>query len=355
MASVSELTLTLTPRARLDLIDIPGLIAERYGDILAGYPKAVYYSYHTTAGYLDQKLCARLNYSSESMQDFVGYYRGFFPPGADYHHDNLELRSELTPEQRLQEPRNADAHLTFIGSGLANLATYPNRPQVPVYFIDLDGVNGQEKRRRKTTVIGYNREELVHRTDVAIPVSRHAIDSVNLREKSLGLFDQLRNELEKLGLERGRIDITLADQEWNAGLTVNEYETMLMKHDMVEVLSNPLGFVAEKGKHALLDPRSVPSKIKGYARYDLVQFINEFLDSAGISGSFFENVIHRLMAFPASRRLRMKRSVSLLILNQRGSSCGSIVEGTYQSPILIQWKASRSRSRLLNVDFVQFC
>ena len=61
MASVSALTLTLKPRARLDLIDIPGLIAERYGDIFTGYTRAAYYSYHTTAGYLDQKLCARLN------------------------------------------------------------------------------------------------------------------------------------------------------------------------------------------------------------------------------------------------------------------------------------------------------
>lgn len=354
MTSVSELTLNLTPQARLDLIDIPGLITERYGDVLFGYPNAAYYSYHTTAGYLDQQLCAQLNHNCASLQDFVGYYQGLFPPDADYHHDQLDLRSELTPEQKLHEPRNADAHLTFISSGLANLATYPNSPGVPVYFIDLDGINGKQRRQRRTTVIGYNREELVDRARVSIPVSRHAIDSVNLQDKAVGLFDQLRVKAQSLGIGRGRIDISLDTQERNAGLTVNEYETMLMKHDMVEVLRNPLRFMAERGKHALLDLRSVPSKVKGYARYDLVQFINEFIDSSGLSGSIVESLIHRFMAYPASRRLRMKRSVSLLVLDQEGSGRGDIVEGTYQSPILIQWKASRSRSRVLKVDFIQF-
>ncbi len=354
MTSVSELTLNFTPRARLDLIDIPSLITERYGDALSGYPKAAYYSYHTTAGYLDQKLCAQLGYNCDSLQDFVGYYQGLFPPNADYHHDQLDLRSELTAEQKLHEPRNADAHLTFISSGLVNLATYPNAPDVPVYFIDLDGINGQKKRQRRTTVIGYNREELVDRTSVSVPVSRHAIDSVNLQDKTLGLFDSLRTRVQELGINRGRIDISLAAQERHAGLTVNEYETMLMKHDMVEVLRNPLRFMAERGKHALLDLRSVPSKVKGYARYDLVQLINEFIDSAGLSGSVFENLIHRFMAFPASRRLRMKRSVSLLVLDQDGSGRGHIVEGTYQSPILIQWKASKSQHRVLKADFIQF-
>jgi hypothetical protein len=129
---------------------------------------------------------------------------------------------------------------------------------------------------------------------------------------------------------------------------------MLMKHDMVEVLRNPLRFMAERGKHALLDLRSIPSKVKGYARYDLVRFINEFIDSAGLSDSMLENLIHRFMAFPASRRLCMKRSVSLLVLDQDGSGRGDIVEGTYQSPILIQWKSPKSQSRVLKVDFIQF-
>ena len=354
MTSVSELTLSLTPRSRLDLIDIPSLIEERYGDVLSGYPKATYYSYHTTAGYLDQNLCAQLNYNCDSLQDFVGYYQGLFPPNADYHHDQLDLRSELTAQQKLEEPRNADAHLTFISSGLANLATYPNAPDVPVYFIDLDGINGKKKRLRRTTVIGYNREELVDRTSISVPVSKHAIDSVNLRDKALDLSNQLRTRVKRLGINRGRIDISLDSQERHASLTVNEYETMLMKHDMVEVLRNPLRFMAERGKHALLDLRSIPSKVKGYARYDLVQFINEFIDFAGLSDSILENLIHRFMAFPASRRLRMKRSVSLLVLDQDGSGRGNIVEGTYQSPILIQWKSSKSQSRLLKVDFIQF-
>ena len=56
----------------------------------------------------------------------------------------------------------------------------------------------------------------------------------------------------------GRIDISLAPNEHHAGLTVNEYETLLMKHDLAEVLRNPLRFMAEKGKHMPSQPQGHP-------------------------------------------------------------------------------------------------
>ena len=40
---------------------------------------------------------------------------------------------------------------------------------------------------------------------------------------------------------------------------------------------------------------------------------------------------------PAARFLRMKRAVSLLVSDRQSPGAGAIVEGTYQSPILVQW------------------
>jgi hypothetical protein len=55
-----ELSLSIRPQARLDLIDVSRTIREEYGDLLDRYSRALYCSYHTTAGYFDQQLVARL-------------------------------------------------------------------------------------------------------------------------------------------------------------------------------------------------------------------------------------------------------------------------------------------------------
>src|SRR3712207_9360267 len=52
-------------------------------------------------------------------------------------------------------------------------------------------------------------------------------------------------------LTKGRLRIALAPGERHAGLTVNEYETLLMRHDLSEVLRDPLRFMAEKAGHTL--------------------------------------------------------------------------------------------------------
>jgi hypothetical protein len=264
----------------------------------------------------------------------------------------MHLRTELSRQERLVEPKNADAHLTFIGSGLVNCVTYENRPGVPVHFIDLDGVNGSRFRTRRTTLVGFDREIPVGESALIIPVSQHPIDSVNLQDRRLGLFDEFHHQLKRHGMARGRIELSLEDTERGAGLTVNEYETLLMKRDLADVLRNPFRFMAERGKHMLLNPRAIPSKAKGYARYDLVQVINEFLDTMGLSESMLERIIQRFMAVPASRRLRMKRSVSLLVLGPAEGGVGKIVEGKYQRPILIQWKKAMNQQRHVRASFV---
>ena len=53
-------------------------------------------------------------------------------------------------------------------------------------------------------------------------------------------------------------------------MTINEYETLLMQHDLAEVLRNPLKFAAQKARHAWSDPLAVPVKAMEYAKYDLV-------------------------------------------------------------------------------------
>ena len=127
-----------------------------------------------------------------------------------------------------------------------------------------------------------------------------------------------------------------------------------MKHDLAEVLRNPLRFMAEKGKHMLRDPRAIPVKAKDYAKYDMVQVVNEFLDALGLSESLLERIINKFQSVPAARFLGVKRSLSLLVSQQGHEGRGSIVQGDYQSPILVQWKKAAAQTRRLKVAFVRF-
>ena len=80
------------------------------------------------------------------------------------------------------------------------------------------------------------------------------------------------------GVTKGRLRITLAPGERHAGLTVNEYETLLMRHDLSDVLRDPLRFMAEKAGHILGNPRAIPAKTLDYAKYDLVRVFNRLLE-----------------------------------------------------------------------------
>ena len=53
-----EVSLEVNPAARLDVIDV-GQEVRDHGDILQPFPRALYCSFHTTAGYLDQGLATR--------------------------------------------------------------------------------------------------------------------------------------------------------------------------------------------------------------------------------------------------------------------------------------------------------
>jgi thiamine phosphate synthase YjbQ (UPF0047 family) len=329
------------------MVDLRGLVSAKLGAALAAYPYCLYWSSHTTAGFLDRSVASRL-LQRPGVAAYIDAFRAIFPEGADYEHNRLDRRVELAPEQREVEPKNADSHLAFIAAGLRTCVTYANKPNEPVCFVDLDGMNAGRPRCRHTRMIGFHHEDVVARCQIQVPVSIHPIDSINLKDPRLGVGEELAEFVRSHGVPKGRLRLALHAGERHAGLTVNEYETLLMRHDLPEVLRDPLRFAIEKGRHAIADPRAVPAKTMGYAKYDLVRVMNQVVERLGLSESLVERLLARTLAVPANRFLRMKRSVNLLVSDD-GEGKGSLVEGTYQSTILVQWHRAPSQSRVIDV------
>jgi thiamine phosphate synthase YjbQ (UPF0047 family) len=349
-----ELALEVTPRARLDVIDVRAQASRTFGDALDGYRCCLYASRHTTAGFLPQSLAVRLTARPDAIRPYLDLFRTVFPEGAGYRHDQLDLRHELAPEQKATEPTNADSHLAFIGGGLHACVSYDTRRPGPVYLVDLDGTHEGVPRRRVTTLVGYNREEEVARATIEVPVSAHPIDAVNLKASQFGLYPKMAEFIRSHGVTKGRVRIELASGEQFASLTVNEYETLLMQHDLADVLRNPLRFAAEKARHAWNDPRAVPAKALGYAKYDLVRAVNRLMDAVGLRASRIERILARTLEVPASRFMRMRRSVDLLVSDAQTPGCGAVTEGTYQTPILVQWRPAGGAVRRLEVSLTRF-
>ncbi|HJN45819.1 MAG: hypothetical protein CL477_15580 [Acidobacteria bacterium] len=349
-----EVALEISPRARVDLVDVRRRIAETHGDLLESFPRALYCSFHTTAGYLDQSLAARLNKTRNGLAPYLTFFRNVFPEGAGYKHDEMHLREELSEAERQVEPSNADSHLAFISAGLRSCVTYRPRANEPVYFIDLDGVNKGRPRQRVTTALGFNSEEEVARDRVAVPMSAHPVDSVSLKDPRFGIYERCQELIERHGVTMGRLQLSLAAGEDQAGLTVNEYETLLMRHDLAEVLRDPLRFMAEKSRHLLADPLAIPNKTIGYAKYDMVRVFNELVDALRLSDSVVEQIVSRFFGAPARHFLRMKRSVSLPVSDRETPGTGQVAQGRYQSPILVQWRRSQPRTRVVDITLTRF-
>ena len=349
-----EITLEINPRARVDLVDIRQRVSESHGDLLNSFPQALYASFHTTAGYLDQSLASRLNRQRDGLAPYLSFFRNVFPEGAGYKHDELHLREDLSDAQRQVEPLNADSHLAFISAGLRSCVTYRGRNDQPVYFIDLDGVNKGHPRQRVTTVLGFNTEEEVARDRVTVPMSAHPVESVSLKDPRFGIYQRCQELITRHGVTKGRLQLALAPGEDQAGLTVNEYETLLMRHDLVEVLRDPLRFMAEKSRHLLADPRSIPNKTIDYAKYDMVRVFNELVDALRLSDSVIERIVSRFFGAPARHFLRMKRSVSLPVSDRGTPGEGHLAQGRYQSPILVQWRRAEPRTRMVDIILTRF-
>jgi thiamine phosphate synthase YjbQ (UPF0047 family) len=341
-----DLSLEIAPRARFDVLDLRSRVAEEHGDALDAYPHALYWSAHTTAGFLERGARGRLD--PGRIATYIDTLRRIFPEGAGYAHDRLSCRVDLDAAQRAVEPKNGDSHLAFIAGGLRPCVTLPNRAGEPVCFVDLDGMNEGRARRRQTRVIGFHREAPAGSMRLRVPLTGHAIDSVSLKDPRLGIYEQLAEFVARAGVGKGRLHIALGRGVSDATLTINEYETLLMKHDLAAVLRNPLRFMAEGSRNALHNPRAVPGKALGYARYDLVRVLNTGLDTLRLRGSLLESLLARTLSVPASRVFSAERSISLLVAEREDGRSGP-VEGIYQSPILIQWRRAPRDVRELDV------
>jgi thiamine phosphate synthase YjbQ (UPF0047 family) len=348
-----QLNLEVVPVSRFDVIDVAKRLRHEHGDALLSFPRAMYCSHHTTAGYVDPRTAAHFKHRMDRLTPYIGRYQAMFPMMAGYRHDEMDQRTELTDEERRLEPPNADAHLTFIGAGMQNCVTYQQSPWQPVFFMDLDGEYDGRVRTRTTTVVGFNREEVIAERAVDVPVTRHAIDSVNLAGAKVQLMEQIDDLLEGADLDTGRVELRLDERETASALTVNEYETLLMRHDLCEVLRDPLRFMARQGRNVLRDPLTVPAKSMGYAKYDIVLVLNQLLDVLGLADTAVERAVHRLMRGPAQRRLRFKRAIDLPV-TRNGDGRSHLLRGRYQSPILIQWRSVPEQRRRLNLRLIRY-
>jgi len=348
--SPSELKLNLAPRRRFEAIDVSSRISQS-SDLLRRHQRALFCSMHTTAGYLDRSLALRMNNSYDLLSRFFHAFRALFPEGAEYSHDQIDRRTELSEEQKIVEPRNGDSHLTFIGAGMKNCVTHRTDTSSPVYFIDLDGTAEGFRRERKTRIVGFDRERPVAEMSVQVPVSKHPIDSINLADPRLGLLEQINDLLRRIGAEYARVDLMIDSLERNAGLTVNEYETLLVKHDLVEVLNNPLRFARIKGWHMIEDPLSIPAKTLSYAQYDAVRILNSLMEALRIDQSSFERLVAKMLSLPARCFFRSRR-VSFLA-SCDGGSVPRLIHGTYQSPILVQWQSAEKQIRNIDITIAE--
>jgi hypothetical protein len=349
----SEVKLTLVAQRRFQAIDVITQIAEE-SDLLRLHQQALFCSLHTTAGYLGQSLSLRMQNRQELVSQFFGAFHALFPEGAEYHHDRMELRTELSDYQRMLEPHNGDSHLTFIGAGMSNCVTYRTNPRTPVYFIELDGTCRKRdvSRARQTVVVGFDRERLVEELSVTVPVSKHPIDSINLADPRLGVLDLANDVIKRVGIERGRVDLVVDSSERNVGLTVNEYETLLIQNDLVDVLKNPLHYARLKGRHMIDDPFAIPAKTLSYAQYDAVLILNSLMEALRLDQSSFERFVAKIMSLPARRFFRSRR-VSFLVSTDAQHSVSRLIRGTYQSPILVQWREAESQTRRIGIRWVE--
>jgi len=344
-----QITLGLTPRSRFDVIDVSRKIRDLGGDLLSNYGKLTCCSVHTTAGYPEQGLCARLDYSKTRLDQFIWSFQKMFPPDAGYLHDCMHLRRDLDDSEKKREPANADSHLTFISSGLKNCVTYVNRPTLPVYFVDLDGVHKCGPRNRQTTVIAHSEEELVYRGRFLVSVAGEPpIGSLNLKDPRYRLISHLSNLLNTYRIDKGLIRIALAQDERHAALTVNEYETLLMRSDLPEAMSNPLSYILRRTKKLLQNPTSIPGKTRSYAVYDLIHLYNELMKSRQIGRAVINRILSHLSG-PMSRVFRLERHIDLLVSASMENGLGGIVLGTYQSPILLQHQRPDKDVRCLEI------
>ena len=92
---------------------------------------------------------------------------------------------------------------------------------------------------------------------------------------------------------------------------------MLMRHDLVEVLKDPLKFAAQRGRHMIDDPLAIPTKTLNYAKYDFPRLLNSLMEALRWDRSVLERTMAKLMSVPARRLLRSRRVTFLAVARRR--------------------------------------
>ncbi|MCY3594174.1 MAG: hypothetical protein OXH01_02915 [Bacteroidetes bacterium] len=319
---------------------------------------------HTTAGFLEQSLATKLGNKPEGVDHLVRSAHRLFPEGAPYWHDRMELRNELTAEQRKFEPLNADSHLAFICLGLCSCALYEFDPDDPIYFIDLDGEFQGTFRSRKTLAVGYNETRCVHEDVLSIRMPRKDQHALDLSQH----LNDLQALVNKHNIHRGLVTFELDSNEKNAGITVNEYETLLVERDITDVLKNPLRYMLDHASELVRHPLTLPGKAKKVLTYELhlairdglrlasrsVSAVEYMVERLGMRLPLLESVIDRLATPLETRWMNLGTTARFLINAGNEEPHGRITTGTYQSPILIQWRRPDSDMRNLRVRLLQF-
>ena len=366
--ATSAACIALSPQRRLDIIDVAQELVDNLYSQFEGYRKLLFCSLHTTAGYLHQQLATKLGHERNSVNAYVRSVQRLFPEGAPYWHDRMHLRTELSEEQRKFEPLNADSHLAFICLGLANCVTYDNKLNAPVHFIDLDGMYNGQLRNRKSWVVGYNTTECVYESMIEIPAPEKHVQAINLTDDKTDLLSLIKRLVQQHRINRGLATIDLEDDEKYAGLTVNEYETLLVEKDLTTAILDPLKYMVRNSPKLVRDPFSIPSKAKKFLTNEFKKIAPEVLNTAsrnmsrleyvverlGFHLQFLENIIDRLAAPSEARWMNLGRNINLLINAENEYQNGSVKLGPFQNPILIQWRRPDSKVRRLRLRLLRF-
>lgn len=284
-------------------------------------PQVAYSAHHTTAGFLDAEARAQTGPSASAIRRFIAPYRTLFPYGASYQHDQMHLRTELRPEQRRCEPRNADAHLAYMGAGL--VACLQTVPTEPLALVDMDGVNTEtgHHRTRRVTAVGFTEARTAAMFEVPVPAPLHPVGATSLRDPRLGVIARIHAVLAEHTVHFGCVHLALTDNPDDAALVVNEYEKQLMRHDMTQVLRTPRHFQPKEKEHVSASVSAI----------------------AGDSGAGA-----RAAQEPA---LRLHDTVRLLVRPPADNGTSRLVQGRYQSPIMLH---RTPRERTIRVTVMRY-
>ena len=91
-----------------------------------------------------------------------------------------------------------------------------------------------------------------------------------------------------------------------------------------------------------------------YRKGDYAEALAETLDALGIEAPMIERLVARSLEAPASRFMRMRRTVDLLVSDSAAPGTGALIEGTYQTPILVQWRSAKTPARKIEVSLTRF-